>query len=860
MLPKFWDCKGKSKNDYSKYNSADLLIFLQPNGSRMLIRIFRNLGIALLLLLLLAVGVATTAYLMRNQLIQLFVNEANKSIKTEIFVDKISLDFIHTFPEFAIEFKGVKIVESVIDSKKAFATAKSLYFSFSIWDLLKQKYKIKNLYLKDAKLNFQILADGTNNFSIIERSIDTSQKANIIFDLKGVKLENVDVLFNDKPLKNSFGAVFHDAKANFKLLDEDWEIDLAGDLRMHEIKLSDWSFFNNQHAAIESKIIYSAKNKTYKVLPSNLNVQNANFAVEGLYKDGKNDYIEFKFSEQNSDFQTIVSFLPAKFSEHLVAYKSNGKVYFNGIVKGEISRTQKIHIKIDFGCSDASFFHPQYDEGIENVSFNGTFDNEAEKEKTGVFKIENIKATMNEKPFQAQFYLRSFYNPYVELKAKSTVDAGYFFKVFPNEQIENIAGEIGFDIDFKGKLADVKAKNYSELHTVGDIKLRDIAVKLKDYHLRFERLDADFIFTKTDLHANSFSTQLGKSDIKGSGTLSNVIPYFLYENEPVNIDAAIASKHLNLQELLSTTKKARDEKYKFKLSDKLAFHLSTKVEQLIFQKFKPFNVEATLVLQNQKLEARNVTMNIAKGNLTLNGSMMQQKDTSFATEAKFKLDKMLIDSICFMTDNFGQDFITYKNLKGEITSEVSAILVFDKHLNIMPKSIVAEVNTIIRNGQLVAFAPMKSLAKFVDEDALANIRFSELKNTIQIAKQTVFIPEMEIASNINKMSVMGSHSFENVFEYRLKIPLKNYKKKNNLEEQQAIEGNIFAGFYLYLIIKGTPSNFKILYDKSAVKQKIKERWQEEKQEIKEIFKKDYQKKQIEKQKPAEVNEDEYFNF
>ncbi len=826
----------------------------------MLKRILRIAGVIIVFILLSLIGIGTTAYLMRNQLIQLFVTEANKSIATEIYVDKIALDFIHTFPEFAIEFKGVKIVESIPNSKKAFATAERLYFSFSIWDLLKQKYKIKNLYLKDAKLNFHVLKNGTNNFSIIKKSTDTSQLAKIEFDLKGLRLENVTIIFNDKPLKNLFGAQFLDAKANFQLIDEDWEIAVVGNLKTQEIKLSDWSFFKNQPANIKSKIIYSSKSKTYKVLTSNLNVLNANFKVEGIYKDGKKAFVDFKFSEQNSDLQTIISFLPGKISEHLTAYKSKGKVYFNGIIKGEISRTTKTHIKIDFGCNDASFFHPEYKEEIENVSFKGVFDNEDIVEKTGVFRLENITATMKGKPFDADFYLRGFYDPYIAFRAKSSIDAGYYFKIFPNDNIENVSGEINFDIDFKGKLADVKANRYSELHTIGDIKLKDIAVKFKAYHLKINKLNADFKFTKTDLHANSFSTEVGRSDIKGSGSLGNLIPYFLYKDESIKIIANIESRHLNLDELFSTTINTNNAKYKFQISDKLGFDISAKIKSLAFQKFKPQNVEGNFTLQNQKLEAKNTIMDIANGKLTLDGVVLQQKDTTFASDIKFKLDKMRIDSICYMTNNFGQDFITYKNLKGEISTAVKAIFVFDKYLNIVPKSIVAEANTTIKNGQLLNFTPMKNLAKFVDEDALANIRFSEFKNTIQIAKQIVYIPEMEITSNINKMSVMGSHGFNNEFEYRFKIPLKNYKKKNNLEEEQAIEGNLFTGFYLYLIIKGTPDNFKILYDKSAVKQKIKERWQEEKQEIKELFNKDYQKKQIEKQKPAEVNDDEYFNF
>lgn len=821
----------------------------------------RFIGYTLLILLVSACILGLTAYLMRNSIVKIFVNEANKSIQAQIFVDKISLDFIHTFPEFAIEFKNIRIVETVPGSTKDFARAERLYFSFSIWDLLNKKYKIKNLYLKGAKINFKILESGANNFTILKKGEESTQKVKIVFDLKGVRLDDVDIMFDDKQLKNTFGAYIKNAKADFKLIDEDWDISVMGELTTHVVKLRDWAFFKEKPAFLESKIIYSAKDKTYKVTNSSLKVLNADFAIEGIYRDGKKPFVDFKFSEQNSDFQTIISFLPPKFSEPLQYYKSKGDVYFSGIVKGEISRQKKTRIKIDFGCKNASFYHPEYKEGVENVSFKGLFDNERESDLKAVFSLDNIKASLNEKTFEGNFNLINFYDPFITLDAKSTVDADYFFKIFPNENIEKIEGEAAFDVKFKGRIADAKTKNYAALHTEGNISLKNINLKSKKLRYEVKNLSGDFEFTKTDLSAKNFACQLGSSDIKADGKFVNIIPYILYPGlHDIQIEATTTSNSLNLDELLSAQTDSSTEKYKFSLPSHLKLNLSSKIDKLKFNRFKPTAIEGKLTLSNQKLEGQGLKMDIAGGKLTLDGSIMMLKDSTFGTETKFKLDKMKIDSIFYMLDNFGQNFITHRNLKGTISSDVSALFIFNKYLEINTTSLVAEAQTVIKDGQLQNFKPMKNLAKFVDEEALENIRFSELKNTIQIAKKSVFIPEMEIASNITKMSVMGTHGFDNEFEYRLKIPLRNYKKKNNLEEQQAIEGNIFTGFYLYLIIKGNPDNFKVIYDKAAVKQKIKERWKEEKEEIKEIFKKDYQKKQIEKQKAAEASEDEYFDF
>jgi len=153
---------------------------------------------------------------------------------------------------------------------------------------------------------------------------------------------------------------------------------------------------------------------------------------------------------------------------------------------------------------------------------------------------------------------------------------------------------------------------------------------------------------------------------------------------------------------------------------------------------------------------------------------------------------------------------------------------------------------------------MQKLSKFVDEKELANLKFSDLTNTIRISNRKVFIPEMEIKSSISVMSIMGTHTFDQEMDYKLKVPLKNFRKKDSDEAFGAIQDEGSGKTTLFLTIKGNSKDYKIAYDKQAVRSKITQNLKKEKEEFKSLFRK--KTAEVKPESKKELKEDEYFDF
>jgi hypothetical protein len=151
-------------------------------------------------------------------------------------------------------------------------------------------------------------------------------------------------------------------------------------------------------------------------------------------------------------------------------------------------------------------------------------------------------------------------------------------------------------------------------------------------------------------------------------------------------------------------------------------------------------------------------------------------------------------------------------------------MVFNSRLDMNLPRLTADVQAKVTDGQLNDFEPMQKLSKFINRHELANLRFAQLENTIRIERETVFLPKMEISSNVANISAEGTHTFGQVMDYHLRIPVNALLGKNRgrggvYEASTAPQG---GKSNLFLFVRGPADSYKIGYDTRAVADKIVE--------------------------------------
>lgn len=799
-------------------------------------------------------GLAISVFLFKDRIIQQFVNEANKRLNTPVKIGKIDISMLSDFPNLAIVFTDVYIEDS-FPGNYPLLTADRIAFNLSPIQVWRGNYSIKGLSVTGSETNLKINAAGKTNFNVLKENSGGGGGA-VKFELQNVTLTKTIVSYIDQEANQHH--VFNSDKlsASIAVTGDLYQIKAEGNIITEQIGIGSSIFLANKNFTVDAHVDYDDDKKNVLIKPSTLKIGRSEFAVNGNYIYKEKNLIDLKAEGKNTDIQTLLSLLPEEVTKKLKQYRSDGDVFFNLSLKGEISDKKSPFISASFGCTDATLYHPDYQSKITHANLNGSFASPSltELARAQLF-LKDMEGELNGKSFKANLSVREFDSPYIIFDFKGDLDAASIYNFYPIEDMADLTGLLTADISFEGKTALLKRKATAQrVITSGSIGLSNINFAYGKQKIRFRDINGSLQFNNNDLALSNVGGYFENSDFLLNGFFKNIITFLIFENQPIGIETDLKSNFLDLDQLFSIGFSDEQSKtYQFRISPNLQLNFNCDVKRMKYQRFKPKNIKGDLLVKNQVAVSRNITMNTLGGELTVSGIVDAKNPKAIDVISSMKLNGLYVDSIFYVFDNFFQDFIQDKHLKGQAYATVEMEMALNEKLNLIPPTLIADIGVTIKNGELNNFEPMKKLNKYLDDESLSHLRFADLKNEIHIENKTIYIPQMEIKSNATTIQVSGTHTFDQVIDYRVIAPLRNKNKIDPDEAFGAVEDDGVGKTKLFLKITGTTDKYIISYDKDAVKKKLASDLKKEVQELKDAFK----LKGIKKKKELELTDEEF---
>jgi len=802
------------------------------------------------------VALVVSVYLFKDRIINQFIQEANKSLNTPVSVKKIDVSALSDFPSLAIVFHDVYVEDSHPGNDTLIA-AKTISFRLNAFEVWQGNYDIQGLRIENSITHLKINAVGKSNYNILKES-EGGGTGTISFDLKNVKLIDTEVSYDDKQARQFHLFRSEALDASIRILGDLYKIHAEGDVTTEQIGVGKQKFLVHKEFDAVADIDYDDENKIVTINPSSLGLKRSNFEVTGAYNFKDKNLIDIQAHGKNTDIQTVLSLLPEDFSKQFREYQSNGEVFFSFIVKGEISAKKDPLFSIAFGCTDATFFHPSYHSRITKANLEGSFATPSFSSLADAkLFLKRVKGELNGLPFEADFGLSNFDNPVIDLVFKGDLDAKSIMQFYPIPGVNEMSGKVKADVSFAGEIGLLKKRATAQrVKAAGTLDLSDLHLSLGKRPVIIDGLNGSLQFNNNDLALSNCRATIGESDIVLNGLFKNSITFLLFENQPIGVEADLQSKYLNLDELFSIA--FGDEKsddYDFSISPNLYLNFNCEVGALKYRRFKPRNIEGNLLIKNQMAVSRKLAFTAMGGSITMDGIVDAKNPKAIDVVSGFKLNNVYIDSLFYVFENFDQDFIEDKHLKGQATADVSTEMNLNQKLNLYPETLVADISAVIKHGELNNFEPMKSLSRYLDDEGLSKLRFGDIKNDIHIEKKQIIIPQMEISSNVTTIKLSGTHNFDGHIDYRVTAPLRNKKKIDPDEAFGAIEDDGAGRIKVFLKITGTTDEYDVQYDKQALKKNIAAGLKKEVQELRDAVK----TKGVKKKKELELS-DEVFDW
>jgi hypothetical protein len=822
-----------------------------------------------ILIIVLSAVLFSASFLLQDKVADIILKSLNRNISTKLSAGSFKLSFLKKFPKASLELKDVLVHSSSDFNSDAFTgmntdtllAAQFVSVEFKITDILKGNYNVERIGARTGIINLYSDTLGRVNYDISVKNVKTGVDYFTI-NLERINLTNIKTNYNNLATGLIINGLIKDGRLKSRISGKDIDFTAVAEMQITSFQLYNTKITKTIAAGIDLTLVSTKKGILFN--KGTVRIETCDFGLAGFISSDNN--LDLNLTGHNIDIAKIRKYMPEKYLNLVSKYNPDGMLVINSTIKGLLTRTTNPHIEISCLLKNGNIAYGKSDLTIKDLSFAGYFSNGSEnRPETSSVSIKDIKAKLGSADYTGSFALSGFDHPRVELLLKGRVFPADLKEFFDLQKISTAKGSVDMDLKLSGDLSNKKSYAFSD---IADMK------------------------PEAFLDFNSFSLGL-KNDtilfnqVKGSLSISNIIQsknfQFIYKGQVINIDgefrnipdwlagrpvqiiasADVSFNRLNPEMFLKDSPPSQistRNRSVFILPDDLILDINFKIDSLNYKSFSLSKITGTLNYKPRLLTFNSLNMFALNGLISGNGFIVQNTDKSVIAKGIFNVYKIDVNKTFITFQNFGQDFLKAENIAGTLSGSLSILLPMDSLLNPQIKSLTAEGKYRLINGALKNFDPVKQLSSFIEISELENIHFEQMENDFFIKNNILYIPQMDVNSSAADLSVNGKHSFDNDYEYHVRILLseilstKRKNKKNNISEFGVVEDDGLGRTSILLKIIGKGENVKVGYDIKAAGNEVNNNIKTERQTIKTILNQEYgwyKSDTTVKQKPAE---------
>ena len=818
-------------------------------------RYFFKFIVILTLISSLIAGASTAiVYYYQDDIEQIVIAELNKILIHPLEIEDIEISTINSFPYTSIEFNNIKAIDSF--GKDTLLRAEKMSLKFNAIDLYNQKYNIQEITIVNGYSSIYY-SDGKPNYELWKVKKDTNNnKSSTNVNLNNILLDNFKIEFTSENQDIKTVILNESTQLNLQLDEGVTKISLVAQITNKELIVNDLNLLANKDVKLNSSIQIDSLGQDISLV----------FESDELIitSDIKNNLegIKVTLDSQKVDFEKIEKFIPKQFASYISQYNPKGltdiKLEYN-------KKTNQKHI-LDVDFSASNFYAKTKGYELENAVFSGNIYSNKGQDKV---EIIGLKGLLNKNEIEAEIEMIDFIDPQVKVAFKTELKLSQLSKYNIEIPLHLIKGNADIDVKYNGKIGLKNTFEYdiSMAQKEAKIIFKNLVLQQQVNTLKLYNGFASLSLNNEQLNADSVSFSIAeKSDVRFNGAFDNVFKYLFLKNAPLRIAGDLRSDWMLVDECLNQdSTKTSQEVQKIIFPKNIIASFNVFLTDLSYDKFHMRNFSSKLTYNNKLLKVKKISLETMSGNINGDLSIQQLENENIRLISSSNMDKINVRQLFYEFHNFGQKTMRHKHLRGIINSDIYFRNEWDPYFNNIEDRMYSFIDLKIEDGQLLDFEPLSMMSDYIALNELKRIKFSTLENQIEIKEGKIEIPFMEIYSSAADIAISGTHTFENIMDYDLKILLneilsnklrgKNKKKKTN--EFGIVEDDGVKGLTLFLKMEGSVDDPKVTPGTIKLRESLKNGFKKEKKEFTNILKREFKK---EKDKDQEIENTDYNNL
>ena len=786
------------------------------------------------------------ASVFEDQISERLVNEVNKQLKTELRVGEFNLSLISGFPDASANLHDVELDDAL---SGMLLEAQSLSFQFGLFSLFGSNIRIHSIVIEDGSFYIKKDKKGRTNYDIIKKTSTFTEEGNeneVRLSLDEARFNRVEVIYVDQTVMQYTKFHLNNAVASGNFSANKFSLFSFADIHFHFFQSGEEQFLVDEEIIYDAKVDVDLTSGKYEFDDVTVGISSNVFNVDGLIERIEGGYnYDLKIKSDDGSLSSVVALMPPENKKAIEDFDSKGTFFFETIVKGSKTVNTNPAVTMKFGLEGGEINSEKLGSSLKDVSFSAIFTNGKKKNnENSFFEISDFKGYFNRELVEGELRVSNFDNPLIDFNLNGTIPIESVYGMLNIPIISDGDGDIEMKkLRIKGNLKDIVSPyGIGRVTTSGELEFYNASMTINDEDITIDK--GLLKFNDNSIQVEGLAFEGPGTEIKLEGTFLNFLPVLFADSlnskhAELKFNASLDATKIDFDELLKVTEIPVDENIqniktasgvdtkeiaktqaRERITNFLKGKFAANIEEFNFREIDGEEFQGVLEFDNNEMSVKGKVK-------TMEGRMLVDGKTFFEgkphMEAKLTCEQINIKEFLKQAENFGQEVLTYNNLKGKLNAKFFIESFWSSDGTFLTDKLHILGDVGLSNGELIGLKILYDFSDYVKIEDLRRIKFTNIHNYMEVKKSKIFMPAMFIQSNALNLAVSGTHTFENKIDYNIKVNagqviFAKFKKHNsNLRPQKAKKN---GWFNLYYRIYGQMETFTYESDKRRVRQQL----------------------------------------
>ncbi len=616
------------------------------NKSSLLKKILKGFGIFFVVLI---IALIAFPFLFKDKIAQAVKTQINNQVNAQVNYEDVGISLIRSFPKLSLSLNELDIVGINNFKGDTLAHIKKVNIAFDLMSVIKsgQKMKVYSISLVEPKINAIVLPNGKANWDIMKPSSDPNEASQPL-DLALYKftMEDAKIVYSDLQADMFVVMDGFNFEGTGDFSQDIFNFDTHTKINSLSYKSENVTYLNK--AKINSDAIIRIDNiqNKYSFSQNKLAINDLELNYDGFVKLLENSVdLDLKFNTTNTSFKSILSLIPNIYAKDFDKVKTAGNFELNGQVKGKYTEVSYPSFKLHFKINNAMFKYPDLPSTVSNINALVDITNSGGSLDNTMIHIPKLHLAIDNEPIDAVLHISTpMSDPYVDAKVKGRLNLSKVPQFYPIEGLKKIEGNVIADINAKARMSQIQKEQYQNVFFAGNAQVSNFKYESSSLDWPVKAQNISLLFNPKTVELTDFTGNIGTSDFKAKGSLSNFLPY-IFANDIIYGNLDFVSSHINLNEFMASgsstnTTKSNASEDPILLPANINFKCNAKINKMEYDQIEMSNVSGMVTLMDRSLNLSNLYTEVLGGTVTLNGVYDTKDETNPKVNFNYDINKI----------------------------------------------------------------------------------------------------------------------------------------------------------------------------------------------------------------------------